>query len=208
MARQRKSGKPAKDLPVHLGADEYDPDGWPKGKLLLAWHTYALALGNQSCWVAEYEDLLGYFGEGSTVTEALDRLRDSLGPRPHYRSAAIRKTPKKLAASVERKHRAMAAAAVTRAPCLGFSLGGGEGVDAAAAQFKVGMPSVRAARKSLNEDLTCSDGRLPMGASKASLDEIARIYPEKMEMELWVARETPWRLEHAEARNKFPSRNG
>ena len=77
-----------------LSDASYDAAGWPIGQLLLTWHTYTLALGELSCWVAEYKDLIGYYGEGETISAALDCLKQDLGRRPHYRSCASRRTKK------------------------------------------------------------------------------------------------------------------
>ena len=102
----------------------------------------------------------------------------------------------------------MAAAATTRADAWGRNLGGGEAVDVTAKAFGVGKTAVNRARGELQKAISSPDGKLFAGVSKDSLYEVARVANEKLELELWMARETPWRLEHAEARQKFPTQTG
>jgi len=82
-----------KCTPIPLVEADYDHEGHPKGHISLTWRTFCLALGEQSCWLAEYDNLPGYYGEGATVQEALDRLWQSLGCRPHFYVMIKRQTP-------------------------------------------------------------------------------------------------------------------
>src|SRR4051812_22146101 len=105
--------------PRALADDEYDAEGWPLATISLSRRNYSLALGPCSCWLAEFDKLPGYYGEGETIQQALQRLRQSLGPRPHFRVTHDFRRPAKLETDIKRSHRAMAAAAKTRATALG-----------------------------------------------------------------------------------------
>ena len=78
-------------------------------------------------------------------------------------------------------------------------------MDVAAKAFGVGKPAVNQARARLNLALTSPDGRHVAGVSKEALEEAVRVAPDQTALELWVASETPWRLEHAEAKKLFPA---
>ena len=202
--------------PRRLSDDEYGADGWPLFPVRLTPHKYCLALGPQTCWLAEIEALPGYYGEGATHTDALERLLESLGPQPHWQVEHKMRSAERLRRDVERQHKANAAAALTVAPRWGIDRGAGAAVEATAKEFGIGKPSVDAARARLFPALTPSDDQLPVfGASQAAIEAIAHraaegadryegVAFEAREMELWIAREAPWRLEHADAREMFP----
>ena len=206
--------------PRELRNDEYDAQGFPRFTVRLTWRCYTLAVGPRSCWLAEFEDLPGYWGEGSTPESALDSLRQSLGRRPHFRVEHKMRTPTKLRADVERKHKANAAAALTIAARWGLDRGGGDAVDATAKEFSIGKSAVNAARGQLWSALSSPDGEAIGGVSKSAIEKIAwsaglvnrdgytGVAFEHLRLALWVAAETPWRLEHEEAKSLFPSRKG
>jgi len=188
--------------------EDYDPNGWPLATIRLSFHTYSLLYGPCSCWLAEFEHLPGYYGEGATPYQALDRLKQSLGSPPHYKVSHLFRGKEKLRADVSRHHRAMAAAAETRAAAFGINLGGGAGVDAAAKEKGVGKQAVNKARAEIAEAIRSPDGRLIAGVSRDALHKLAEASVDAEETNLLVAEQAPWRLEHAAARRKFPFRNG
>jgi hypothetical protein len=189
-----------------LGDDEYDQEGWPLEALSISRHSYSLALGQDSCWLAQFKELPGYYGEGATIGQALERLRQSLGERPHFRIHHKFRSTRQLEAAIRRKYNARAVAALTRADGLGYNLGGGPGVDASAKARGIGKTVVNEARAELAKALRARDGRLTAGVNKRALQETARAADERAIVELRAAAETPWRLEHAAARAKFPTK--
>lgn len=186
---------------VELGDADYDVSGMPTGKIALTWRTYELFAGKQSCWVAEIDNLPGYWGEGASVDDALMRLRQSLGPRPHFRVQHEFRTPARLEADIVRKHKALAAAALTFAPGTGLQ-------DETAKTLGIGKSAVTQARKDL--------AKRAAGVSPEAIKVIARyekiggkehvvgVAKQNSQREVQVAREAPWRIEHEEARSKFP----
>lgn len=195
--------------PVALSADEYDPDGHPVDEISLTWRTYDLGGGQRSIWVAQYSDLPGYFGEGSTVDEALKNLWNDLGPRPHYRVGRQQWSVDRKTAFIDRHGKAMAGAALTRADAWGINLGGGAAVEATAKSFGIGKPALDAARARLADAIRpATDGTPTFGLSAEALREVARASLERIELDQLVAVQTPWRFDHAEARKQFPVKIG
>lgn len=198
-----------RELPRELTDDDYGADGWPLAEIVLTRHTYMNALGRHQCWVAQFKGLPGYFGEGETPSEAVDRLRLGLGPRPHYRVEHKFRSSDELKADIRRKYRAKAAAALTRADGLRRGdLGGGWVVDAAAKRERIGKPSVTEARAKLSEEIDRPDGKLQWNVSAETLETAAASARKQMDIDIWMAEETPWRLDHAVARDKFPTKKG
>jgi|GEM_PF-6078947 len=205
--------------PRALADHEYDAEGWPTFPIDLSWRAYSLALGLQTCWLAQFADLPGYYGEGATIGDALIRLRTSLGPRPHYQVTHKIRTPKKLESDIRRKYKALAVAAVTYGGAWDYGLGAGAALDETAKELGVGKEAVNLARKELQERLTPPPGQFIAGVTKTALATIARPAQrgdqsyegsafDTLEMNIWLVKETPWRLEHEEAQNLFPKENG
>lgn len=205
--------------PRTLADDEYDAEGWPKFSVDISRQAYSLALGPQTCWLAQFPGLPGYYGEGASIDNALLQLRTSLGARPHYQVEHKIRTPKKLEGDLKRRFKAIAAAAVTIGPAWPHGKGGGEAVDGIAKELRIGKTAANRARRELLEKLSPPPGQSIAGVSKVALAVIARPTEirdqpyggsafEALEMALWVAKEAPWRAEHTEARDMFPDKKG
>jgi hypothetical protein len=207
-------------IPAVLKDGDYDEDGWPKGTLKIEHRTYQvldatqvgrtrfedLPLLDQASWVAEFEELPGYTGEGKSIDEALMRLKADLGGRPHYRVAREKpRTIDQWRKHIERKHQLAAAAAAIGAQPR-------QGSDGAAATAKeIGRRKIdvaQAARKFSKAFGEQADGTWVAGDPAWAAQELKRITDEKIELDVMVAKRTPWRLERAEARAKFPPKNG
>ena len=205
MTRQSK-----RDIAEPLSDRDYDARGRPIGRLEITHETYNLALGRQWCWYARYTDLPGYFGEGAFPEQALERLWESLGSRPHYRVNRKMPTMHRLQEAVGRKAKAAAAAALTRADAWGSGVGGGEAVAATAASYGIHKEAVLDARARLSAEIDSLDPKsLPvLGLSAETLREAARSAIEGEETDRWVAQQTPWRIFHAEVRRLFAHTRG
>lgn len=198
---------------VELADADYDELGWPIGTISIAHRTYDSIYGPQASWIAEYHDLPGYLGFASTIDDALMRLRQDLGTRPHFRVA--REKPRTLhqwQKHIGQKHSLPAAAAgqvvARQAKGLSRPSRGSDGMDAAAKAIgrrkEVAVAAMDEFEGSFGQQ---ADGKWSVGDPVWAAEEMMRVRDTQIELELLAAERTPWLLERDEARKKFPTRD-
>jgi hypothetical protein len=193
------SRRKEKNLPTILGGDQYDESGWPKESLSVVWRSFNLAQGPYACWIAEYGDLPGYCGEGASVQEALDNLWQDFGPRPHFRVERKRRNHGQWRRYFEARHNAWAASAF-----LGFDSRSSDAIASVARDFPARFQRIQEENRAHRASFNPLHGRLVAGKRRMETEELQTLTAQKIELSLFVATNTPWRLERQEARDKFP----
>jgi hypothetical protein len=186
-----------------LSDGDYDCNGWPKGELRCEWRSFQLAHVPHECWVAEYEKLPGYCGEGATVDDALKALWQDLGERPHFRVTRNRRTNESWKRHFTSQHNAWAAGAL-----IGFGTLSKDSVSSAAAVFPVRATNIQTAQKDFKALFEPINGYLVAGSRQMSENDLKKLTQQKIELSMFMAEHMPWRLERDEARTQFPNNNG
>jgi len=74
-----------------------------------------------------------------------------------------------------------------------------------AKEYGVGTTAVNDARKELSASIDSTADRPVFGVTAESLGETARTADDRIDLDLWVAEQAPWRLRHDAARKLFPN---
>lgn len=186
-----------------LGDDQYDEIGWPKGLLSVSWRSFDLLQGPNASWVAEYPDLPGYCGEGTTVEQALQNLWQDLGSRPHYRVKRKRRSEAKWLLHFKSRYNATAAGAF-----IGFSSLSKDTISETAKAFPAKGERIQKANREFVRGFEASDGSIVAGQRKFNAKELRTLADQQIGTMMFAARNVPWRLERQEARDSFPVPNG
>lgn len=180
--------------------DDYDIYERPKGRLIIEFRVFRNAVSEQAEWIAQYEELPGYLGFGDTIERAMERLWQDFGDRPHFRVPRIRRNLEQWKRYCRSKRNAEAAGAL-----IGLRSKSSELRTDAARRFNVGTDNALDANNRLRAQFASHSGLFVAGNPSLPETDLEKLAKEKFEFDMLLAEHMPWRLEHREARAKFPS---